>query len=253
MDSEAAFAERARLIKISEAHLAKLKAKRLNTYGAFAFISSFSPGSSDERPFVRSLAKTLDCAEEDLDSKDEGTLAAFRRLYYECHTVTLGDLRSRIERRDDDAPKRLPMPERAERLSQVKASSVGLTVDIQLEPAHKLMDAVVQQVEDNCVQFIPLKDCLSRESELLSHKHETTIDFASDGTMKLNKRQREIKADITGDLKVKIWLCRGVRWPTRWQVHVAMKYWIPSSPECLRCLPRSRFQVSKLYPYSKSL
>ena len=201
MDSEAAFSERARLIKISEEHLSKLKAKRLNTYGAFAFISSFSPGSSDERPFIRALAKALDCAE---DALDEGTMAAFRRLYYECHTVTLGDLRSRIERRDDDAPKRLPMAERAERLAQLKASLVGLTVDIQLEPAHKLMDSVVQQVEDNCIQFIPLKDCLSRESELLSHKHETTIDFASDGTMKLNKRQREIKADITGDLKVKM-------------------------------------------------
>ena len=96
------------------------------------------------------------------------------------------------------------MAERAERLSQLKASLVGLIVDIQVEPAHKLMDAVVQQVEDNCVQFIPLKDCLSRESELLSHKHETTIDFASDGTMKLNKRQREIKPDTTGDLKVKM-------------------------------------------------
>lgn len=201
MDSEAAFAERARSINISEEHLGKLKAKRLNTYGSFAFISSFSPGSSDERPFIRALSKALDCAE---DALDEGTMAAFRRLYYECHTVTLGDLRSRIERRDDDAPKRLPMAERAERLAQLKASLVGLTVDVQLEPAHRLMDSVVQQVEDNCVQFIPLKDCLSRESELLSHKHETTIDFTSDGTMKLNKRQREIKADITGELKVKM-------------------------------------------------
>eukprot|EP00434_Breviolum_minutum_P046212 symbB.v1.2.041655.t1/scaffold8457.1/size11431/1 len=201
MDSEAAFVERAKQVHISEGHIEKLRAKKLNTYGAFAFISSFQPGSADERPFVRALASALDETEADLS---DAVLASFRRLYYECHTVTLGDLRARIERKDDDAPKRIPMAERSERLAQLKSELSGITIDIQLEPAHRLMDTVMQQIEDNCISYIPLKDCLSRESELLSHKHETTIDFSHDGTMKLSKRQREIKADISGDLKVKM-------------------------------------------------
>ena len=201
MDSEAAFVERARQVHISQEHIDKLKAKKLNTYGAFAFISSFQPGSADERPFVRALASALDVTEADLS---DAVLASFRRLYYECHTVTLGDLRARIERKDDDAPKRIPMAERSERLAQLKTELSGITIDIQLEPAHRLVDIVMQQIEDNCISYVPLKDCLSRESELLSHKHETTIDFSHDGTMKLSKRQREIKADISGDLKVKM-------------------------------------------------
>ena len=201
MDSEAAFAERARQVNISETHLAKLQAKKLSTYGAFAFLSSFQPGSSDERPFVRALASALDVAEADLN---DAVLSSFRRLYYECHTMTLGDLRARIERKDDDAPKRVPMAERSERLAQLRAELSGVTIDVQLEPAHRLLDTVMQQIEDNCISFIPLKDCLSQESELLSHKHETTIDFSHDGTMRLSKRQREIKADISGDLKVKM-------------------------------------------------
>ena len=80
--------------------MAKLQAKKLSTYGAFAFLSSFQPGSSDERPFVRALASALDVAEADLN---DAVLSSFRRLYYECHTMTLGDLRARIERKDDDA------------------------------------------------------------------------------------------------------------------------------------------------------
>ena len=67
MDSEAAFAERARQVNISETHLAKLQAKKLSTCGAFAFLSSFQPGSSDERPLVRALASALDVAEAELN------------------------------------------------------------------------------------------------------------------------------------------------------------------------------------------
>eukprot|EP00434_Breviolum_minutum_P045097 symbB.v1.2.040360.t1/scaffold7170.1/size12902/1 len=160
-----------------------------------------SPNFYREKPFVRALAAALDVDESAIES---GVLAAFRRLYFESHTLTLGDLRARMERRDDDQPRKLPMAERAERLAQLKAQLTGVTIDVQLEPAHRLVDAVNQQIEDNCVKYVPIKDCLSRESELMHQKHETAIDFLPDGTMKLSKKQKEIHADTTGELKVKM-------------------------------------------------
>lgn len=201
MESSAAFLERGAQFGISSSLLKKLQDKNLSTFGQFAFISSFQPGSSDEKPFVRALAAALDVDESAIES---GVLAAFRRLYFESHTLTLGDLRARMERRDDDQPRKLPMAERAERLAQLKAQLTGVTIDVQLEPAHRLVDAVNQQIEDNCVKYVPIKDCLSRESELMHQKHETAIDFLPDGTMKLSKKQKEIHADTTGELKVKM-------------------------------------------------
>lgn len=186
MESSAAFLERGAQFGISSSLLKKLQDKNLSTFGQFAFISSFQPGSSDEKPFVRALAAALDVDESAIES---GVLAAFRRLYFESHTLTLGDLRARMERRDDDQPRKLPMAERAERLAQLKAQLTGVTIDVQLEPAHRLVDAVNQQIEDNCVKYVPIKDCLSRESELMHQKHETAIDFLPDGTMKLSKKQ----------------------------------------------------------------
>ena len=83
-----------------------------------------------------------------------------------------------------------------------------ISIDTQLEPAHRLVDLAVQQAEDSTLRYIPLKDCLSRESELLQSKSEPAIEFQSDGTMKLSKKQLEIKAGTSGDLKVKMALQR---------------------------------------------
>ena len=65
---------------------------------------------------------------------------------------------------------RRPMAERAETLASVKYELSGLTIDAQLEPAHKLVDSSIQQAEDNTLPFIPLKECLSRQSEIMHHK-----------------------------------------------------------------------------------
>eukprot|EP00435_Cladocopium_sp_Y103_P068987 s708_g32.t1 len=118
----------------------------------------------------------------------------------------MSDLRSRLERKEDDGPRKLLMPERIERLrlERAKRTLTGVTIDTQLEPAHRLVDLAVQQAEDSTIKYIELKDCLSRESELMHSKTEPSIEFQSDGAMKLSKKQIEIKAETSGDLKVKM-------------------------------------------------
>eukprot|EP00435_Cladocopium_sp_Y103_P048455 s3318_g14.t1 len=198
MDSAAAFRERAKTLGITDAAVTKLSDAKPATFGQFAFLSSFQPGSSDEQPFIDALSKILG------EVPDPAQLASWRRLYYECHTAAMSDLRTRLERKDDDGPRKLLMPERVERLERAKKSLVGITIDSQLEPAHRLVDQAVQQAEDSTVRYIALKDCLSRESELLHSRSEPAIEFQNDGTMKLSKKQQEIKAETSGDLRVKM-------------------------------------------------
>eukprot|EP00435_Cladocopium_sp_Y103_P044084 s317_g12.t1 len=195
MDSAAAFRERAKTLGLSDADVTKLSDAKLATFGQFAFLSSFQPGSSDEQPFLDALSKILGSTPE------PAQLASWRRLYYECHTAAMSDLRTRLERKDEDGPRKLLMPERVERLERAKKSLVGITIDTQLEPAHRLVDQAVQQAEDSTVRYIALKDCLSRESELLHSKTEPAIEFQADGTMKLSRKQQEIRAETSGDLK----------------------------------------------------
>ena len=227
MDSAAAFKERAKTLGVPAEALTKLTDAKLATFGQFAFISSFQPGSTDEQPFVEALSKVLETTPEAAE------LARWRRLYYECHTAAMSDLRSRLERKEEDGPRKLLMPERVERLELAKQKLVGITIDTQLEPAHRLVDLTVQQAEDATLRYIPLKDCLSREAELMHSKSEPAIEFQADGTMKLSKKQLEIKAETSGDLKVKMAMQRRAL-----AYHIAgiavIKLWTPLSKECFR-------------------
>ena len=198
MDSTASFKERALRLGLPEAAINRLVDSKLATFGQFAFISSFQPGSADEKPLVEAITKIL------TEAPSATELASWRRLYFECHTAAMTDLRTRLERKDDEAPRKLLMPERVERLERAKKTLTGITIDSQLEPAHRLVDAAVQQAEDATVRYIPLKDCLSRESELMHSKSEPAIEFLPDGTMKLGKKQQEIHAETSGDLRVKM-------------------------------------------------
>ena len=92
----------------------KLVAANLGTFGQFAFVSSFQPGSADEQPFVDALAKVLNA------QPLPGALASYRRLYFESHTAAMSDLKTRLERKDDDVPRKLLMSERVERLERAK-------------------------------------------------------------------------------------------------------------------------------------
>lgn len=51
---------------------------------------------------------------------------------------------------------------------------------------------------------LALKECLSRSSELLNRKHESAVEFSGDGTLRLTKKQKELHADVQGDLKLKM-------------------------------------------------
>ena len=198
MDSAAAFKERALKLGLPEASITRLSDAKLATFGQFAFISSFQPGSADEQPLIDALTKILTV------EPGPAELASWRRLYFECHTAAMTELKTRLERKDAEAPRKILMPERIERLERAKRALSGITIDAQLEPAHRLVDAAVQQAEDSTVRYIPLKDCLSRESELLHSKTELSIEFSADGTMKLGKKQAEIQAETSGDLRVKM-------------------------------------------------
>lgn len=198
MDSSASFKERARAIGLPEAGITSLADNNLATFGQFAVLSSFSPGAGDAKPFVDARVKVLRVA------PSEGELAGWRRLFYESHTLTMSDLRGRLDRKDDETPRKLMMPERVERLERCRKNLPGITIDTQMEPAHRLLNQTVQQAEESTIKYIPIHECLSCEAELLHSKTEHAIEFLPDGTMKLSKKQQEIRTEVMGELKVRM-------------------------------------------------
>ncbi len=172
VDPEAAFKSRALELGISEIHFNLLAGRNVKSFAAFAFVSAYQPNSQDEKPFVDALTDILGAPPGDM-------LPVYRRLFYESHTLAIQDLRTRLESRDNQEPRKLAMPERMDRLGRLKAALPGITLDAQLEPSHALVDRVVAMAEEQSVYYIDLSLCTSRESEVNMLKKEPNFGVLS--------------------------------------------------------------------------
>ena len=162
----------------------------MKTHATFALISPYQPNATDEKPFVDAIKAHGDF------------LPIYRRLFYEFHTMAIQDLRLKLYTREGQEPRKLAMPERMERLSRLKASLTGLTLDAQLEPSHSLVDRIVAMAEEQSVYYIDLSLCASRETEVNMLKKEPALVFTADGSIRLPKKHPEASADTTGELRV---------------------------------------------------
>ena len=93
LDSTAVFRDRCRQLTITDAVLQSLLAAGLDTMSKFAFSSSFVPGGIDDQPFVNMI--TAACGGV---APNAGQMALLRRLLMESHTMSLQDMRSKVDR-----------------------------------------------------------------------------------------------------------------------------------------------------------
>ena len=197
LESASSFKARATAIGITAAIFRDLESANLDTFGKFAFACQYQPGNPDETAFVELIKRVI---KRDPDMSE---LSVLRRLYFESHTLALSDMKSRIERTDEDVPKRLPAPERQARRSKQIADYPGLDIQGDVEPAHQLVDRCCQQLEDGILRYIPLYECPSREQEVLKTRKEPMFAFDHSGNIKLTKQETAIKSDISSELRVK--------------------------------------------------
>ncbi len=201
LDSAASFKARLVELNLPQPHIDAFEARRVTTFANFAFISPYQPNSGDEAPFV-------DALKDILRSEPGDFLPTYRRLFYEAHTMAVQDLRQKLVARDGQEPRKLAMPERMDRLTRLKASLPGLTLDAQLEPSHSLVDRIVAMAEEQSVYYVELSLCTSRETEVNMLKKEPALEFTSDGAIRLSKKHPEASADTTGELRVRLCMQR---------------------------------------------
>eukprot|EP00972_Heterocapsa_arctica_P086611 12767978-Heterocapsa_arctica.AAC.1 len=109
--------------------------------GAFAFSCSAPPGATGETDkfFVEVAGPLLS------NNKESALLPALRRLYFEAWTCSSADLEHRLDRRDDEPPRKLPAVEREDmrgRLAQ--RMGPGLPIDGLSEPSNALVNEAAE-------------------------------------------------------------------------------------------------------------
>ena len=201
-ESEPVFASRCLKVGLSEADIAKLKEQGITTLAKVAFCCSYTPGSGDDAELIRALKDALGV------DPVLGQKSAFRRLFHEAFSVTTAEMKAMIEQTDETAPRKLSVPERAERRNKIAKRLPGLDIRNRLEPSDSLVDTFVAQYEQNRIQFVEWDRLTSKEQEASSSaKKETVLSVDSSGRLKTEKGD-SAKAETSTELLLQFALTR---------------------------------------------
>jgi hypothetical protein len=150
-------------------------AKGWTTAGAFAFSTTFVPGSAGDAAFKLQLLEPLVTP-----AQVEGSQApSIRRLFCESCTMAVADLKRKVEANGDELPRRLPTAERAARLVSQQTRLLVPVLEEDLESSNALIDKGIQMVEDNLLSYISLEQCTTRAQELDNTK--AIEEYKTDG------------------------------------------------------------------------
>ena len=208
VESEAVFKARALQIGLTPVQVDVITAAGFTTMGAFSFGSGYQPGHADET----ALLQFFDGIFVGAGGTTPALLARLRRLYFECHTMVLADMKVRVERTDQDAPRKMQAPERAQRLVEQQNRLVGLHIHGEYEPSYSLIDKVQDQYEHNELRYIPVEELTTRQQELLGDKKDQQLAEVfkknKQGQLVASQEAVELKADTSTDLKLRNALIR---------------------------------------------
>ena len=203
LDSSAVFTARAGEIGLNEDEVNQLRALNLDTFGKFAFACNYVPGQADESPLIRLVSRVCSAS-----PPPEDRVPLVRRLFFESYTLAAADLRSRLDKKEGDEPRKLAQAERASRHTAQVARLRGLDLVGELEPSHALVDVVFQMLEDNQLKYIRWEQCTKRDQELMGIKSDPTWKPDSQGIIREVRVREEMKADTSTDLRLKYALQR---------------------------------------------
>jgi len=184
---------------LKEGTLEKMKTKGWASLGSVAFACSAAPNSDGgSGAFEKEVATPLLGAEG-----ERAELPALRRLHFEAWMTASADLKHKLERRDDDPPRRLPAVEREERKAELgKLLGEGLRLAGEYEPADSLIDMAVEISENELVKRIPWEKCVAKQSELEGHRTVQSLREDKEGFIQLSTTAVNPVADTSSLLKL---------------------------------------------------
>ena len=157
VDSEADF--KAGVTKVGlGAYYQKMTELGLTTYANFAFSSAYQPGSPDESVFVKDVVVPI-------LADNVALRPALRRLYFEAHTYVTADMRNRVEKTDEDKPRKMSVQEREARRQRVVPKLQGLDTENVHDPSDSLCNLAYGMYEDNRIKYVLWEKCTSNSDE----------------------------------------------------------------------------------------
>ena len=196
LDSQPTFEARLIACGVTDAHRALLVNARITTMARLAWSSNAVPGVGSDADFVSMIERAYQVAPGTLEDVSPGALSCIRRVWFEAHTVGVAEVRARVERTDESASRRLPVPARAAKLDAHKLRLFGVSITGPILPSHCLIDFVMNMREDEQLKYVDPELCTAREQELTGHKPSSTkADMSTEHRVRLALQRRSLALD----------------------------------------------------------
>ena len=197
IDSVAVFLQRAADVGANAEEIGVLNAKGWNTMGKFAFACDYTPGESDKSPLVH-LAKVI--TQTTSGDVPDDRMPVIRRLFYEAYTLYSSEMKDRVDRRDEDQPRKLAGPERQYRRKEQSLRLSGLELRGELEPSHALVDLVQSMADENTLKYVRWEQCSKREQEIMGIRLDPIWRPDARGVVRETFETEALRADTSTDL-----------------------------------------------------
>ena len=192
------FAERARAIGFSTEQIVLLVGAGWSTVGKFAFATAQAPGIGEDTALVRDVVTPIFGA-----NTTPALIAMVRNLYFESYTYAASDMRSRVERTDEDPPRRMPRVERETRVEAVRDRIGKSTISEERIPASSVVDFLNACAEDGNLKYLPWAKTISARLETAGgSKTSANLEWKADkhGAVKERKVVDSVSQEVGHDL-----------------------------------------------------
>ena len=206
LDSKPVFLARIRSAGLSEDAQDRIVRGGVDTLAKLAFLATVSPASGDDSNLFTELSQLMGYDEH--APMDSVTKSILRRIWFESHATAIAEVKNKVERSDDAAPRKLPLPEREERRQKQQLKLSGVKVEGVHEPSYSLIDMIHTMREDEQVRYISPEQCTHREAELGGTKKEMFLQAEAGGRLKQVNREVALEADISTVYKLRLCLQR---------------------------------------------
>ena len=204
VDSTAVFRARASAIGLDPTVLEALKNESLDSFARFSFCCNFSPGGADDGPLLRTLKRLNGGVDP-----SEASTSTFRRLFYESFSLSASELREKLDRTDDSAPRKIPVPEKNSRLVALQSRlGSAIPLEAEREPSDSLVDLVHSQYEENRLQWVPWDKLSKRDAEVSGSKKLDVFKPDASGVLKVSKEAVPVGANVSTDILMRFALRR---------------------------------------------
>ena len=175
---------------------AQFRAKGWSTQGQVAFVTTYSPNQPDDRLLMEQLINPV--------AQDKPELhPGLRRLWFECYSMVMVEIKSRTMGSSDAAPRRLTEPELVAKRRST-ASRVTDKLEGELDVSDDLINTFNSMIEKKRIVYVPLDKSVKRELGIEGFRSDPYFKKDEKGALVEVAAQEAGKADLSTDLRVEL-------------------------------------------------